>query len=154
MENDNDYLIHYGVLGMKWGVRKQRRSSRNSLGKRIGKKIKTKASEAYSDSKKKRKAKKREEARIKKLEADRKKPISHLTDAELNRRIARLELEKKYKDLSRTRVSTGSRIMNEIMTSSAKNIGGQVMTYELGTLVNKLAKSEIVNPKKGQRDKK
>lgn len=28
---DNDYLMHYGVKGMKWGVRKQQVSIGNGL---------------------------------------------------------------------------------------------------------------------------
>lgn len=34
MDNTSDYLVHYGVLGMKWGVRKDRRKAVTSLKKK------------------------------------------------------------------------------------------------------------------------
>lgn len=78
-----------------------------------------------------------------------------LSDDELRARISRLELEKRYKELARnpTKKSKGKDFVMDVLEKSGKNIATQLSTYAMGSLVNKLAGQEIVNPKKGQKDK-
>lgn len=173
-----DYLIHYGVPGMKWGVRKDRKSGSSSNSGSLKKK-ESKLEETLSNRKKAaiakkearinvRKAKKEAKANAKiavtsakeNIKANKKiskiesrKKISELSDAELKRRIDRLEMEKKYKNLKKEEVNAGAKIAANILKKSGENIGQQLVTYALGTAVNKVAKKNIVNPKKGQKDK-
>ena len=49
--------------------------------------------------------------------------------------------------------SRGKSFVSDILEKSAKNIGTQAATYAMGAAINKMAKKEIVNPKKGQKDK-
>lgn len=92
---DNNELMHYGVLGMKWGVRK----SRSSSGKRSGLfKKKAKASTKPQTSKK--------------------KSVKDMSDDELRKAINRLEMEKRYKDLSPKQVSKGKQFVNVFMSKS------------------------------------
>ena len=67
-------------------------------------------------------------------------------------------MERKYKDLvqssqAKKEVSRGKKFITEVLESSGKNIATQLATYAFGTMVNKVAGEEIVNPKKGQKDK-
>lgn len=148
MKNPN-YLIHYGVLGMKWGVRKSRPRSSG----RVPKTKKTKSFTLFKKRKEK-KAKKASQKAVKEDYNKKKKSVKKMSDEELKEAISRLELEKKYKSLNQEKVSAGRRVVEDILQSSAKNVGTQLGVYILGTAVNKAAKKEIVNPKKGQRDKK
>ena len=78
MISEDNYLVHYGVKGMKWGIRKDRVSSRQ---KRYAKR----APERKSVDK------------IKKV----KKSPKNMTNRELAESIARYRLEVQYKDLAR-----------------------------------------------------
>ena len=122
-------LRHHAVKGMKWGVRRKP--------KRLGRSGKIKENIAVPGKKT--------------------KSLKELSDDELRSRISRLEMEKKYKDLMRSdnqiKVSKGKAFVMDVLEKSGKNIATQTVTYVLGTGVNKAAGKEIVNPKKGQKDK-
>lgn len=94
--SNTDELYHYGVLGMKWGVRKShsRSSSDGKVSKHLSKQMKSKV-QRFKKSK---------------LEPDYKR----MSDEELRRAVNRLNLEQQYKQLSGQSKSTdiGKRIVN------------------------------------------
>lgn len=151
----SDELYHDGTKGMKWGQRlyQYKDGSLTPLGKlRYGKKglEKESSSGESSDSK---------SIKTSKLT---KKKLKDMSDEEIQARIKRLNLEKELaktmKDVDSQTTSKGKAIVADILEKSAKNIGTQLVTYVMGKGVNKaLAKAfkeaEIVNPKKGQKDK-
>ena len=152
--NNSDELFHYGVKGMRWGVRKSTPTSGGT------KKSKKKSLIAKMSDKKKKAEKVKEKPKEETQEPEKKKSVKDMSDAELRAKISRLQLEKQYADLSRQTepVSKGKKFVEGIMTKSGENIGTQLTTYVMGTAVNKalagVFKDEaIVNPKKGQKDK-
>lgn len=167
--------MHYGVLGMRWGIRKDRRKSGSSrkkstevssLGQRLSSTA-SKASTAIKNQKKVNALKKanKERARQKKTDATTKN-VKKMSDAEIKKRIERLQLEKQYKDLSSAQLSRGRKmaadVMSNMLKNSIQNIGTQTLTYVFGTAMNELLAdynkkhgdgNRPINPRKGQKDK-
>lgn len=95
MDQRND-LYHYGVLGMKWGVRKNRGSVSKAKADRLADRAKRK--ERKRDNKKRR----------------------LLSDEELLSRIKRLETEKKLRNLTEEEITPGKKFMRDVMSDAGK----------------------------------
>lgn len=143
----NDELYHYGVKGMKWGVRRTAEQLGRTL-KKAGASIKRSVSESNRRSEQRR--------RERELQRMKGKP-KRLTTEELQARINRLKLEKEYKSLLSESRSKGRKAVEDVLMdigkNTAKNLGTQSCVYAIGTMINKLAGKDIVNPKKGRKDK-
>lgn len=118
-----DILVHYGVLGMKWGVRRSPAELARARGERAPKKKKT--SFLSKKTVKKKAVKASAKASLKKEESSKKTP-GEMTVDELQAAVRRLELEKRYRDLSPKKVSAGRKIVDSViipaLTESGKNL--------------------------------
>lgn len=104
---ENCELLHYGILGMKWGVRRTPEQLARARGKPA-------SSSSKSDTKK-----------------TTKKKASEMSDEELNKAVRRLQLEKQYRDLNPETVSRGKKfvdtLMKQVIVPAATEAGKQVL---------------------------
>jgi hypothetical protein len=155
---EHTYLMHYGTLGQKWGIRKYQNpdGSLTPAGKLRYYKADgtpTKAGQKYE--KKLRKAKKEEE-RQKAEEAARNrfKPASEMSEQELRQTISKLELEKQYNDLVKSltpakKATIGQRIASaagDAVVDGIKKGGSQFLTNYMAK------KGEYLGTNKGYTD--
>lgn len=159
----DDYLAHYGVLGMKWGVRRTAAQLGNHVRtKRTQVKRKQSLAKARATREKNKKAAAKRQKLLDKGLLSPKK----MTDAELKAKIDRLNLEKEFKkSMADARGDGGKKYVTDILKkigeNTLTNLGTQAATHVIGEAINKAARvsstdtaKRIVNPQKGQSDKK
>lgn len=100
-----EYLIHYGVLGMKWGQRKSRIKS--AVKSRVKERSQNKAIK-----------------RDRKQASKRRKTMS---DAELSQRINRLEKERRLKTLTEQEISPGRSATKKFLKEQGGKMAGTII---------------------------
>lgn len=113
----NKELCHYGVLGMKWGVRRKRKSTVTK-------------ERAHDDYKR----------------AHDKTDVKELSDKELRARLNRLNMEKQYNQLASADVGKGKSFVNKSMkvATSAVTATTTILTlYNNSEKLIKLGKSVV-----------
>lgn len=112
------YLIHHGIKGQKWGIRRFQNAdgTLTDEGKRRkGRALDIAAKATYGLGK---------FNKTKKL----KKEIKGLSDAELNKRIDRLEKEKKLRDLTEQDTRPGRTATKRVLSTVGSRVATTVLT--------------------------
>lgn len=114
----NEYLKHFGILGMKWGIRRYQPYPKGEghKGRYTGKKnniekIKTKKSKKKEDKQQKKELKKNPVS-----------PAKSMSDDELRQLINRLNMERQYDKLTTAEKTKGQKMADEVLTNAAKQI--------------------------------
>ena len=128
---DNNEIYHHGILGMKWGVRRTPaqlgHKSNGSEGEN---------SERSSSS-----------SGIKSSSSSRdKKSVKNMTDEELGQAIRRLEMERRYTELSPKEISKGKAFVDHVakkmVMPAVEDVGKQLVKSALTKAVNDKLKLE------------
>lgn len=110
-EKPIESLYHFGVLGMKWGKR-------------------SKGAKKLPSTSQEHKTK----------ETLKKKKLSEMTNAELKTLNERLQLERSYKDLTKSQRSAGQKFVIELLGSAVKQMATSYIQKHSGDLLKKFMK--------------
>lgn len=95
MKMGSDYISHFGIKGMKWGVRRYQ----NKDG-------------SLTPEGRKRYGRSEDSEKVREI---RKKPVSAMSNQELETVIRRMNLERQYRDLKSSEINSGKKQAKEIL---------------------------------------
>lgn len=102
----DEVLEHYGIKGMKWGVRRTREQLARARGERKQKKAANTSDDAKRASEAKAKA--------------RKGGVSALSNSELQALTQRMNLETQYSNLSKSQRNAGEKMIDDMLKELGK----------------------------------
>lgn len=146
--NQNE-LYHYGVLGMRWGVRRYQR--RDGTLTRAGQKKADKLRSQYKSLTGK--TMRKPSTKKSSVQTSERKSSSSMTDEELRKAVSRLQMEKQYRSLlaestPKTRGQKFMKAATDVLSESAKNAAKDVTTQMMKNALNSMVNSANNKQKK------
>ena len=136
--NTNDFLKHYGILGMKWGIRRFQPypKGKGHKGRYTGKKNNIERLKTNKSKKKEAKEKKKE------LKKNPVSPAKSMSDDELRQALNRINMEKQYDQLTTAEKTKGRKLYDELVVKSMKvAVAGTVVRLTTDQ-INKILKGK------------
>ena len=149
----SDELCHYGIRGMRWGIRRYQNSDGS---------LTTAGRKRYSTGKHHSSfTRKKTTSKVKTKPAEEKpkqKSVSEMSDAELNAFLNRKRLEQQYYQLMATpqkksAVTKGKEMVGKALENAAQDTLTQIAKYAMAKSVNKMLGDNVVNAKVTDKDK-
>ena len=144
---ESNELMHYGRKGMKWGQSIFGSRSKSGTARKKKKTGPSAGRKAIDTMVEKRKTRKAEKAAAEAAKKTKRKPVSEMTDEELNAAIKRLELEKKYKELSayhNPNQGKGKKFVNNVLEKSGEQLAIQVVNHYGAQALNKAIGETVI----------
>ena len=149
----SDELCHYGIRGMRWGIRRYQNSDGS---------LTTAGRNRYSTGKHRSIfTRKKTTSKVKTKPAEEKpkqKSVSEMSDAELNAFLNRKRLEQQYYQLMATpqkksAVTKGKEMVEKALENAAQDTLTQIAKYAMAKNVNKVLGDNVVNAKVTDKEK-
>lgn len=130
-------LLHYGVLGMKWGVKKARKSSdtvdetrrKSNTQKSNTQKSNTQNSNTKQQSKKF-VTKKQKQKQIM-------EDLNSMSDKELRERLNRMQMEQQYIRMMTPEKSAAKKQVEQFLINEGRNLASQMLREQIRKQTNK-----------------
>lgn len=136
MENN---ICHYGVKGMKWGVRRTPAQLGHKVAKRsFGNAVRTVAAKAKVGMTRAGSLAKSSTQAAKTKQSDKPKSVKNMTMEELQQRINRLNMERNYRNLLAEQKSAQTSAAQKFVSKQFGNLASKVADKAITKAVNKM----------------
>lgn len=130
-------LLHYGVLGMKWGVKKARKSSDTVDETR--KKSNTQNSNTQKSNTQNSNTKQQSKKFITKKQKQKQimEDLNSMSDKELRERLNRMQMEQQYIRMMTPEKSAAKKQVEQFLINEGRNLASQMLREQIRKQTNK-----------------